>query len=209
MQRALSDSAKNNKKMVILAAALDEFYLHGLKATKMADIAKRSQISKGTLYLYFRSKEDLFASVIKKVALTKAAQIHQLLNAQNDVAAGLDQLFIFFTRAIVDSPMPKLIKVLISESKVFPDIVQTYKTNIIDPILVDLETLLAKGVATGQVTSDDPKTTAKLVIAPVMFSVVWTILFEPFDDPPLDVHQLMQQHKQLLLTALGIDHEPS
>jgi AcrR family transcriptional regulator len=51
---------KTNAVRRCLAAALDEFFEKGFAATRMDDIARRANLSKGALYLYFDSKEAMF-----------------------------------------------------------------------------------------------------------------------------------------------------
>ena len=69
MQRARSEAAKDTRRQALLTAALDEFFERGFAAARMDDIARRAGFSKGTLYLYFDSKEALFASLIETFAL--------------------------------------------------------------------------------------------------------------------------------------------
>ncbi|WP_088549564.1 TetR/AcrR family transcriptional regulator [Paenibacillus aquistagni] len=57
---------QGDKLEIILEAAFDLFGSQGYYATKMSDIAEKAGIAKGTLYLYFTSKEDLFATMYKR-----------------------------------------------------------------------------------------------------------------------------------------------
>ena len=53
-------------KEKIIQAAVESFAQTGFDRTKMEDIAKRLGLSKGTLYLYFKSKEDLFLAICER-----------------------------------------------------------------------------------------------------------------------------------------------
>ncbi|MDO6718283.1 TetR/AcrR family transcriptional regulator [Psychrosphaera sp. 1_MG-2023] len=204
MKRAISEIEKEQRKEQIVFAALDEFYLKGLKATKMEDIAIRCGISKGTLYLYFSSKKALFESAVEHIAMHKAQQIQSLMTNHNSVKEALDQLFEFIPKVIIDSPLPKLIKVLISDAFDFPDVIKTYKQNIIDQVLSTITIVLQAGKERGEVNIDDAALTAKLIVAPVIFAVVWKVLSEAENSPPLAVDVLLKQHQLIIYKALGI-----
>ena len=66
-QRARTEEAKNQRRQALLAAALDEFFERGFTAARMDDIAARADVSKGALYLYFNSKEALFAALVENL----------------------------------------------------------------------------------------------------------------------------------------------
>lgn len=51
---------KNEKRAAILTAAFDEFKDQRFDAVKLDDVAARAGVGKGTLYLYFKNKEELF-----------------------------------------------------------------------------------------------------------------------------------------------------
>src|SRR5712671_5327366 len=53
------------RREAILAAALDEFSARGFAATRLDDVAKRADVAKGTIYLYFADKEALFQELIR------------------------------------------------------------------------------------------------------------------------------------------------
>ena len=62
----------------ILAAALESFAARGFAATRIEDVAARAGISKGTLYLYFDGKEELFKAVVRQALLPNLARIEAL-----------------------------------------------------------------------------------------------------------------------------------
>src|SRR5262249_16463819 len=53
------------RREAIIAAALDEFSARGFAATRIDDVAKRADVAKGTIYLYFRDKEALFEELVR------------------------------------------------------------------------------------------------------------------------------------------------
>ncbi len=59
-QRAYSNEQKHQRRKDILSAAAELFKNRRYEQVTMADIAKQSGVAKGTLYVYFRTKEELF-----------------------------------------------------------------------------------------------------------------------------------------------------
>jgi len=57
-----------DKKKRILKAARDLFARYGLRKCSIADIARAARVGKGTIYLYFASKEEMFAAVVEREA---------------------------------------------------------------------------------------------------------------------------------------------
>ncbi|WP_018416707.1 TetR/AcrR family transcriptional regulator [Teredinibacter turnerae] len=208
MKRAISDDAKDRRREAILAAALDEFYRNGLKATNMESIARHAGISKGAVYLYFPSKDAIFAALVASIARPNVDIVEQALRATPSVREGLTQLLTFAPRLISHSPLPKLLKVLLSEAFSFPEIVQHYREDIILRALNALTELLERGKASGEIDIGDPALTARLVVSPFVKSLMWTIFFESDDsDSHLDLDAFMAEHRRLLFRAIGLQEE--
>ena len=201
MKRAISEQQKATRKQALLMAALDEFYEQGFTAARMNDIAARAKLSKGTLYLYFNSKQALFSELISAIAQPKVSQIEQILATQPSVNQALTTLFSVLPTIILQSNLPKIIKIIISDAFAFPEIVELYHQQIIQRALTAMSQLLARGCKSGELINIDPELTAKLVIAPVFMAIIWNIVFEP-QPPKLNVAALLKQHQQLLFSAL-------
>ncbi len=207
-KRAISDDAKDARREQILMAALEQFYLNGFSATRMDAISNQLGISKGTLYLYFPSKEAIFEALIQSVALPKMNMIEQGLMQAESVQKGLARLFATAPYMVRHSPLPKVIKVLISDAFAFPEVIEHYRTNIISKALNALESLLKRGQASGEINIESAAMTARLVVAPVIFSVIWTVVFEKDKaESYLNVESLFAQHQRLLFAGLGISQE--
>jgi AcrR family transcriptional regulator len=69
------ENEKNDKKIQILAAAQDLFGRYGLRKTSIEEIAKLAGLGKGTVYLYFRSKEEIFDAVVQGLGETLAEKL--------------------------------------------------------------------------------------------------------------------------------------
>jgi AcrR family transcriptional regulator len=213
MKRALTPDAKEARRQKILNASLDEFFEKGFSAARMEDIARQSGVSKATLYLYFPSKEDIFNSLIDTFATHNIAKIETALASSPSARIALQRVLEFAPYIIQSSPLPKLLKILIGDACTFPEIVQTYRHKVIERGLGALEKLLTLGNQTGEFQVEDPTLTARLVIAPVLLSGIWHIIFERDQSKSdiFDVNALLKLHSQYLLKALTPDssNEPA
>src|ERR671910_3285090 len=72
---------KDARPAEIVSAALEVFAERGFSAARLDDVAARAGISKGTLYLYFASKEELFKAVVREALLPNLARVERLLRA--------------------------------------------------------------------------------------------------------------------------------
>lgn len=203
MQRARTAEAKEKRRRALLAAALDEFVERGFAAARMDDIAARAGLSKGTLYLYFDSKEAVFAGLVDAVALPNVAQMEAFLKETPSARAALKRLMAFLPHLVRDTPLPHLAKVLIADAGAFPEVARRYRTQVIDRVLAAIAALLERGRAAGELAVDDPALTARLVVAPVLMSAVWRVVFESDPAAHVDLDALFATHEKMLLRALG------
>lgn len=205
--RAISKSAKAEKKNSILLAALDEFYERGFAAARMDDIAKRCHISKGTLYLYFNSKEALFNGLIELIAKPKQQQLIGMMNQATSAQSALVAMTEFMPVVIEQGQLPKLIKILIGDSGVFPEVVQNYKTTVIEPALAALSQLFHRSNQSGETHIENPELFSRLVVSPVIFSAIWKAVFATGDELGFDLKKQFQLHQKVLINSLHIDQE--
>jgi len=209
MQKARTSEAKDERRQAVLNAALDEFFERGFAATRMDDIARRVGLSKGTLYLYFDSKEALFISLLETAAIPNVEMIEKLSATALSAADAIHSLTAFMPHVIRETPMPRVIKVLIADAGAFPDVVRTYRRQVIDRVLAAVAKFLERGHASGELVVDDPQLTARLVVAPVILSAIWRVVFETDPEARIDLDDLFSLHGRMLLRALSASGESS
>lgn len=202
MRRANTDAAKGVRRNQFLEAGLQEFFERGFSLAKMENIARRAGVSKGTLYLYFDSKQDLFMEIVSSVALPRVEMLEEILQQADDFEQALELLVSALPLMIQDSKLPMLAKVLIGDAFAFPQVIKRYRQDVIERALAGLTTLIEQGCEEGQLHTDNPHNAARLMVAPVIFSAIWTVVFEQGNEKSLDLPSLFQTHKNMLLKAL-------
>lgn len=203
MGRAITTVAKQERRAALLDVALDEFFEKGFNAARMDDIAARAGLSKGTLYLYFASKEALFTALIDDLARPNLDAIEQIAAAAPSLFDALDRLAAYAPVMIRTSKVPRLMKVLIGDSHNFPAIVTTYRVDILERVLTALARMLDNARSRGEIETDDPALLARLLIAPMLFSGIWQAVFGRAPDAAVNLEGLFRMHVDLIIRALS------
>jgi AcrR family transcriptional regulator len=208
MKRAITNESKSERRSAILAVALDVFYENGFNAARMDDIATRAELSKGTLYLYFDTKDALFKALIDSLAIPNLGEIEKIAAAAPSVIDALDGLAMYAPNMIRHSNMPRLMKVLIGDSQNFPAIIVDYRVRILDRLIGALTLLLKNGKLRGEIETDDPALLARLLIAPIAFSGIWQAVFGGASEATVDLERLFQMHIKIMIKALTPQRDP-
>jgi AcrR family transcriptional regulator len=191
----------------ILDAALTVFSARGFAAAKLDDVAKEAGVSKGTLYLYFKSKEALFeAMALEMMRMPVLAQLETIAKAET-ATDGLRQLIQFMAKMLADPRRSALPKLIIAESAGFPELAKIWLKSVIQPVRQRLVKLIEAGIASGEFRKVDPWATTKLVIAPFLLTALWRHTFEHIDDRRFDFAALLRQHMDFLLRGLEAERE--
>jgi len=170
---------KEDRPQEITEAALAAFADKGYAATRVDEVAKRAGVSKGLLYLYFKTKEDLFKAVIRSFVVPKIDELTAIIESSElSSEEFLRGPFLDFTKSLPGSPISILVRLMISEGPKHPDLLQFYWENVVSRGLGALNILLDRGVANGEFRRSVVNELPHLFVMPVVFSVIFKLLFE-------------------------------
>lgn len=203
MQRARTQAAKDERRKAMLTAALDEFYERGFTAARMDDIANRAGLSKGAIYLYFNSKDALFTALVNEFALPNVERLEMITSQAESAADAIRMMMAFAPILVRETVVPRIIKVLIADAPAFPETVSAYRKNVVERGLGLLTGIMRKAADRGEFKIANPEATARILIAPVIFSAIWQVLFEHDKEAVVDVKELFSVHEKMILTALS------
>jgi AcrR family transcriptional regulator len=184
------------RRDAILAAALDEFATRGFAATRLDDVAKRANVAKGTIYLYFADKETLFQELIRAQLSPVVGGVIHASHADIPLRQFAKQLIEVFVREVLGTRRKDVIRLVITEGPRFPKLAEFYYREVIARVLEAVRALLRRAVERGELKDDSLVRHPQLLAAPGIMAIVWSGLFERFE--PLDVRSLMQAHFDLL-----------
>lgn len=193
---------KADRPAEILNAALDCFAERGFAATRMDDVAARAGVTKGTVYLYFKTKEDLFKALVRAELLPNIEHVEAEAARGGSAAALLERFVTQWAEHVVPSRVGVLPKLMIAEAGNFPDLAKFYLDEVVHRALGLIQRVLQAGVDAGEFRPVDIDHTTYLVVAPLLLSVLWKHSFGPHDDRPLDASALCRTHLDFLLASL-------
>jgi len=191
---------KQDRPQEITDAALAAFAEKGYAATRVDDVAKRAGVSKGLLYLYFKTKEELFKAVVRSFVVPRIDKLAEIIESSElSSEEFLRGPFLDFVKTLPGSPVSVVIRLMIAEGPKHPDLVQFYWDNVVSRGLGAISELLQRGVQTGEFRKSAVTEQPHLFIMPVVFSVVFKLLFEK---QSMDTNRLIETQIDLLITHL-------
>jgi AcrR family transcriptional regulator len=190
----------------VLEAALDVFVARGFAATRMDDIAAHAGVSKGTIYLYYPSKQAIFEALVRANLIPTLERAEALLTAPGgSAAAKLRQILGFMGEAIANPRLVAIPKLVLTEAGNFPEMASFYRREVVGRGLALLESLLRCGIAAGEFHDIDPRPAARLFMAPVILTALWQTTFAPIEETPLSSGAVLSLHTELFLRAIVAD----
>lgn len=195
---------KDERSREIVEAAFEEFAGKGFAATRLEDVAARAGVSKGLPYLYFKTKEELFKAVIKTLIKPGFdALIEQVETTSLSCEDFLRGPFLAFLQEFATSRRAMVVRLMIADGHKHPELTRFYVENVIDHGVAALSRLIDRGVERGEFRPTALRDFPQLLIAPVLMSVIWRLLFERHR--PLDTDALLETHIGLILDAIRAD----
>lgn len=187
----------------ILAAALDLFAERGFAATRLEDVASRAGLSKAAIYLYFKDKMSLLMGVVE-AAVGANLDLAQGAVERHEGPVGplFGELLAMMARQVRQTRLPDIIKLIIGESRVHPEIGRAYLENVIGRALPLFQSLIERGIAAGEFRAVDTRLAVKSLVAPILLGALWKSVFEPIGAEPLDIEALARQHADIFLKGL-------
>src|SRR5258707_13174381 len=111
---------KDARQGEIVAASIDCFAERGFAATRLEDVARRAGVTKGTLYLYFPNKEELFKAVVRQAVVANIVGGEAMVAHSSEPAPVVLEQLIARLQAAMVAPASALPKIGIAESGNFP-----------------------------------------------------------------------------------------
>jgi AcrR family transcriptional regulator len=161
---------KQARPQELLDAALDLFVEKGFAATRSEEVAQRAGVSKGTLYLYYPSKEELLKAVIRRNVVSEIAESLDIVEQfDGSSAALLTTIFDQWWLRIGETRASGIVKLMLSEVRNFPEIAQFYVDEVIAPSHRLMSVILERGIARGEFRQVDVPEVVHALVAPMLY----------------------------------------
>jgi AcrR family transcriptional regulator len=194
---------KEERPAELMAAALDLFVERGYAATRLDDVAARAGVSKGTLYLYFSSKEELFKAVIRS-GIVPLIERGERLHEKHQGSAGelLRKIVFAWWQSVGSSKLGGIPKLMFSECRNFPEIGQFYFEEVISRSYRLIESVMESGMTSGEFRRMDPNYATRLVVAPIVLLLLWRYSFDFCDSKCVEAEGYLEQHLDVFINGL-------
>ncbi len=195
---------KEARPAEILDAALACFTERGFAATRLDEVARRAGVTKGTLYLYFDNKKNIFKAVVRKTIIPNIEKIESLV-IDTDVPAPLllERLIQSWVETIL-SPASAIPKLVMAEAGNFPDLASFYLDEVVHRSMALVRRVLRIGIERGEFCPADIESVAVCVIAPLLLTMLWRHSLSRHEPGIQDPETLSAVHLRLLLDGLAV-----
>ena len=192
----------------VLDAALDLFIEQGFATTRVEDIARRAGLSKGTVYLYFPSKQAILEGLVRRavvpvarLALAEAAQF------AGEPREGLSILLRALAQRLEDPRLLAVPKLIIREVVNFPELAEMYRREVLDQVIPVAAGMLERGMAQGRLRRLDPHLTIRSIVGPVLIHLLLAEVFGIQPEDGLGLDRLIENHLSILFDGLALPGE--
>ena len=192
---------KEAKRTALIDAALTVFSRVGFAAAKMDDVAEEAGVSKGTVYLYFDSKEKLFEEMVtaKMLPLFKEAMAN-VASATGSAEDRLRQHVKFFYKNLINSDRRHIMRLIMAEGPNFPHLAEFYHSTILSRGQAMMRAVIQQGIDSGEFRHLKGHGLAQNVVAGALVAGIWKLVFEPYQAIDLDAYY--DTHVDLILNGL-------
>lgn len=198
---------KDTRPQELLDAALALFVEKGFAATRSEEVAQRAGVSKGTLYLYYPSKEELFKAVVRHNLSNVIAEAADLLAGfEGPTSELLSRLMHTWWERVGETPAAGIHKVMLAEVRNFPDLAQFYTDEVIAPADRLLSAAVRRGVERGEFRAVPEHDAAFALMSPMIFMCLHQHSFGacPVHGPDVDPRAVLRTQLDLVLHGLEV-----
>jgi AcrR family transcriptional regulator len=197
---------KDARPEEITAAALELFSERGYAATRLEDVAARAGVSKGTLYLYFENKEELFKAVLREGFISPLAEMRDTVERYEGPTFDLVEMVVRGWWGHVGATrLAAIPKLIIAEARNFPEVARFYVDEVLRPGREAIAAIVRRGVQRGEFRELDARVAANLLVAPLFIVALWRNSIALCTPEQIDPLPLLEAHLEMLRRGLAAE----
>jgi AcrR family transcriptional regulator len=195
---------KDTRPTEIVTAALEIFGERGYDATRIEDVGRSAGCTKGTVFLYFENKAELFKAAVRASMLPLLTEAERTVGEQRGSSRELlSSVLRLRWEHMIRNRLTGLVKLVLTETVKYPELARFYHDEFIGPHQRLLEKVLRTGIERREFRAMDVEHVARLVISPMLFAAVWRHSFEPAGGPPLALDPYFETALDVMLAGLS------
>jgi AcrR family transcriptional regulator len=194
---------KDARPQELLAAALDLFVERGFASTRLEDVAKRAGVAKGTLYLYFENKEELFKAVVRNSIVSALGEAEVSLASFDGHSADLLRKLIHsWWQRIGATKSSGIVKLVMAEAGNFPELGKFYQDEVVARGTGMMRGMLERAIERGEFRPVNVAQMTQVLLAPMLMLITWKHSIAPCDRSELDPHAFLDTFLDMALHGL-------
>lgn len=198
----LRQRRKDERPGEIVAAALSIFHTKGFAASKIEDVAHAAGVTKGTVYLYFASKEELFKAAIRETVLPNIERIEEAAKAETTARAALRAAMLTWATGM-NRCQGSIAKLMIAEAGNFPELAGFYREEVSGRVRQLLIAIVERGIAQGEFRTCDPVTVVGALCAPIVLGNIWRHTFPDLHKTQADLTVITDSLLDVILNGIA------
>ncbi len=193
---------KDQRPEEFVQAAMEVFCESGFANAKISDIARRAGAAKGTVYLYFKTKDELFEAVVREFIRPVFACTQEIVASFEGSTKELLTVVIerAYSEIVENERRRSIMRILVSEGQRFPNLTAFYHRAIIAGAEQTMRGILKRGIDRGEFRQALAADVPGVVVGPVVMAAIWKMIFE--STAPLDLKKFAKAHIDLVLNGL-------
>jgi AcrR family transcriptional regulator len=208
VQHASRQRRKEARPQELLDAALALFVEKGFAACRTDEVAQRAGVSKGTLYLYYPSKEELFKAVVRQNLSSLIAEGEEVAaNFEGSSSELLSCLMHTWWDRVGNTPAAGIHKIVLSEVRNFPELAQFYTDEVIVPADQLFSRCVQRGIDSGEFRPMPLHEVVHALMAPIIFMALHRHSFGAcpvHGSVDMDPGLMLDTHMDLVLRGLEV-----
>lgn len=194
---------KEARPKELLASAIELFVERGFASTRLEDVARRAGVSKGTLYLYYANKEDLFKAVVRQTILPMIDDAEtSVAEFDGHSAELLRHVILSWWVRIGSTKASGISKLILAEADNFPELARFYQEEVMTRRMRMISNMLERGIRRGEFRTIDVPQTAQVLIAPLLMLSTWKHTIAPCDRCDLQPEAFLEAFLDITLHGL-------
>jgi AcrR family transcriptional regulator len=194
---------KEARPQELLASAIELFVERGFAATRLEDVARRAGVSKGTLYLYYANKEDLFKAVVRQSIVPMIGDAEtSVAEFDGHSAELLRHVILSWWRRIGATKASGISKLILAEADNFPELARFYQQEVMSRGISMMSNMLERGIRRGEFRDIDVAQTAQVLIAPLIMLSTWKHTIAPCERCDLQPEAFLEAFLGITLHGL-------
>ncbi len=194
---------KDARPQELLAAALDLFVERGYASTRLEDVARRAGVSKGTLYLYFTNKEELFKAVVRENIVPALGEAEDIISTYEGHSADLMRCVVLgWWERLGATKVSGIIKLVMAEAGNFPDLALFYQDEVIARSTKMMVSMFERAMERKEFRPINVNVLTQVLIAPMLMLITWKHSVGPCNMEQLDPMTFLEAFLDMALNGL-------